>query len=162
MCIASILVPDMNIDSYPMYLSLFFGYATLYPDEEMLFMFIIPIKIKYLAILSGLGVIYSLFILPINAKVAIVLSFANYLLFFVLPALRGIKYSMKQKQRKASFEKSASPQNDYRHKCSVCGKTDVSNPELTFRYCVCKECGENGVAFCQEHLEEHKKKINGQ
>ena len=84
------------------------------------------------------------------------------MLFFVLPALRGIKYSMKQKQRKASFEKSASPQNDYRHKCSVCGKTDVSNPELTFRYCVCKECGENGVAFCQEHLEEHKKKINGQ
>ena len=161
MVIASLFVPDLPIDSYPMYLSLFFGYATLFPDEEMLFMFIIPIKIKYLAYLSGFGVIYYFLLAPIYAKIAIFLSFANYLIFFAIPAFKGIKYSRKQNKRRESFEKAASPENPYRHKCSVCGRTDVSNPELTFRYCVCKECGENGVAFCQEHLDEHKKKKNG-
>ena len=160
MVIASFFVPTWPIDSYPMYLSLFFGYATLFPNEEMLFMFIIPIKIKYLAYLSAFGVIYFFIMAPLPVKVAIFLSFANYLIFFAIPAIKGIKYSRKQNKRKADFEKAAAPEKPYRHKCSVCGKTDVTNPELIFRYCVCKECGENGVAFCQEHLEEHKK-MNG-
>ena len=161
MVIASFFVPNWPIDSYPMYLSLFFGYATLYPNEEMLFMFIIPIKIKYLAYLSAFGIIYYFILSPIYAKIALFLSFANYLIFFAIPAFKGIKYSRQQKIRRESFEKAATPEKPYRHKCSVCGKTDVTNPELIFKYCVCKDCGENGVAFCPEHLEEHKRKING-
>ena len=162
MVIASLVAPTMRIDSYPMYLTLFFGYATLFPDEELLFMFILPIKIKYLAYISGFFVILSFIDAPLNVKIAILLAFANYFIFFIIPAIRGIKYSRKQRIRRAMYEKAAEPQKAYRHKCSVCGRTDVSNPELTFRYCVCKECGQNGVAFCQEHLEEHKKNTNRQ
>lgn len=161
MIIASLIEPSIQFDSYIMYLSLFFGYATLYPNEEMLFMFIIPIKIKYLAYLSGFLIILSFVSVPFSAKIALLLSLANYIIFFVIPALKGIKYTRQQNKRRRAFEEAASPQKEYRHKCSVCGKTDVSNPELIFKYCVCKECGENGVAFCPEHLEEHKKKVNG-
>ena len=157
MIIGSLFNPLVQLNSNLMYLSLFFGYATLYPDVEMLFMFIIPIKIKYLAYLSGLGIILSLITAPWYTKIALILSFTNYLLFFALPALNNIKNGRLQYNRRTAFEKAVSPQNEYRHKCSICGKTDVTNPELLFKYCVCKECGENGVCFCPEHLKEHKK-----
>lgn len=156
MIIATLVDPTIQQSSYMMYLSLFFGYATLYPDEEMLFMFIIPIKIKYLAILSSIGLIYALLLAPWQTKIALLLSFANYLIFFAVPAFMGIKHERQQAKRKAAFEKAATPKNDYRHKCSVCGKTEVSNPEIVFKYCICKQCGENGVCFCSEHLKEHK------
>ena len=158
MIIASLINPAVQFDSYLMYLSLFWGYATLFPDEELLFMFFIPMKIKYLAFLSAIGIIIPLFIGPWSTKIVIILSFTNYLIFFAVPFLQGIRYSRNQAKRREAFEKAATPQNPYRHKCSVCGKTDVTDPDIIFKYCVCEECGPNGVAFCPEHLKEHKMK----
>lgn len=158
MIIACLYNPLVQLDSYLMYLSLFWGYATLYPDEEMLFMFFIPVKIKYLAFLSAIGILIPLVTAPWPTKIVIILSFTNYLLFFAIPFLQGIRYARQQTKRREAFEKAASPQNPYRHKCSVCGKTDVTDPEMIFKYCVCKECGPDGVAFCPEHLKEHKMK----
>ncbi len=156
MIIATLISPAIQLDSYLMYLSLFFGYATLYPDEELLFMFIIPIKIKYLAILSAIGLILNILAAPWTSKIALLLSFTNYLIFFGVPALKGIKYERKNRARRKAFEEDCTPSKEYIHKCSVCGKTDKSNPEILFKYCVCKKCGENGVCFCEEHLKEHK------
>ena len=40
----------------------------------------------------------------------------------------------------------------YTHKCTVCGRTDVSNPELEFRYC--SKC--NGYyCYCSDHINNH-------
>lgn len=160
MIIATLIEPRIQQSSYMMYLSLFFGYATLYPDVELLFMFIIPIKIKYLAILSSVGIILTLFFASWATKIAVILSMANYLIFFAVPAFMGIKHERQQAKRRAAFEKAVTPNKEYRHKCSVCGITDVTNPEIVFKYCVCKKCGENGVCFCPEHLKEHKERIN--
>ena len=40
-------------DSYYINLSLFFAFAMLYPDFQVLLFFIIPIKMKYMALFSG-------------------------------------------------------------------------------------------------------------
>jgi hypothetical protein len=41
---------------------------------------------------------------------------------------------------------------DFHHKCTVCGRTDTSNPELEFRYC--SRC--NGYhCYCEEHISNH-------
>ena len=40
----------------------------------------------------------------------------------------------------------------YRHKCAVCGRTDVTNPELEFRYC--SRCA-GYHCFCQDHINNH-------
>ena len=40
----------------------------------------------------------------------------------------------------------------YHHKCAVCGRTDVSNPELEFRYC--SRCA-GYHCFCQDHINNH-------
>ena len=40
-----------------------------------------------------------------------------------------------------------------RHKCAVCGRTEVTNPELEFRYC--SKC-EGNFEYCQDHLFTHQ------
>lgn len=161
--IASLIEPQAQFNSYYLYLTLFFGYATLYPDQTLYFMFIIPIKIKYLAWLSGLVELICFINAPIHGKIVIGLTVANYILFFGIPALNGIRYERKQRIRRENFEKAATPEaKTYRHKCAICGKTDVTNPELIFRYCTCSKCGPDGVAFCQEHLKEHKANLTGE
>ena len=38
------------------------------------------------------------------------------------------------------------------HRCSICGRTNLTNPELTFRYC--SKCAGNHE-YCQDHLFTH-------
>ena len=47
---------------------------------------------------------------------------------------------------------SKSQQQNYNHKCTVCGRTDVSNPELEFRYC--SRCS-GYHCYCSEHISNH-------
>ena len=161
--VASLIDPMVQFNSYYLYLTLFFGYATLFPNQELLFMLIIPIKIKYLAYLSGIFVILDFISVPLFGKITIFLTVANYVIFFGIPALKGIRYERAQRIRRENYEKAATPEVEaYRHKCAICGRTDVSNPELVFRYCTCSQCGPDGVAFCQEHLKEHKASLTGE
>ena len=160
--------------TYYLNMSLFLALATMYPDNKVLLMYIIPLKMKYLAwfylALTILDVVrgdfFSLFAL------------LNYFIFFgrdclnVLPGgdrvgARRISFSRKNKpnpnwakqyQKKARSGRSghSGPKivdaPDYRHKCTVCGRTDVSNPELEFRYC--SKC--NGYyCYCQDHINNH-------
>ncbi len=154
--IGSLFVPGLQFGSYFIYLSLFLGFATLYPDYEILFMFILPVKMKYLAMLSGGFMLYELAFAPWQLKAALLLSIGNYLLFFGGEAIAAARRNRFQAGRSAEFERATTRQAEYRHKCTTCGKTDVSDPELQFRYCTCPECGQNGRAFCIEHLRQHK------
>lgn len=153
-------------------LSLFFAFAMLYPNVQLYLMGIIPIKIKYLAWIDGAyflwavvqaflpaygGGIYGVYY-KANA-VAAVVSLLNFLIFF----LAGRKNKAKQKVRYHQYKKKvdraqqeAHYEDGARHRCAVCGRTDLTNPELDFRYC--SKC--NGAfEYCNEHLftHEHRK-----
>ena len=57
-----------------------------------------------------------------------------------------IRFEPAQTQRKEA------PQANYTHRCTVCGRTDVSNPELEFRYCSrCK----GYYCYCEDHISNH-------
>lgn len=154
--IATLIVPEIQFGSYFLYLSLFLGFATIYPDFEILFMFILPIKIRYLALISGGLMIYNIILAPWYMKIAILLSLGNYLLFFSGEVLSRARHNHIQSQRSQSFERAMGSTSPFRHKCSICGKTDVSDPDVNFRYCTCSQCGNHGVPFCTEHLKIHK------
>ncbi|WP_367925072.1 hypothetical protein [uncultured Ruthenibacterium sp.] len=63
-------------------LSLFFAYAMLYPDMQFLFFFFLPIKAKYLGLISG-GICLLQFVFgPWVIKGSILFSLINFLLFF--------------------------------------------------------------------------------
>ena len=41
----------------------------------------------------------------------------------------------------------------YTHKCTVCGITDIDDPDMDFRYC--GEC-DGKHAYCSKHIKNHK------
>jgi hypothetical protein len=158
--IAALFVPGVQFGSYFIYLSLFMGFATLYPDYEILFMFIIPLKMKFIAMLSAGFMLYRLAFAPWQLKIAVILALGNYLLFFAEEALITIRRNRRQIERHREFAAAATQQSGFRHRCTICGNTELSHPEMQFRYCTCPECGENGRAFCSEHLKQHKEAKN--
>lgn len=151
--------------------SLFLGYATMYPDATFLLMFIIPVKAWIFALLDLVIVLMNLLFYPFPYNLFAVISLANYFLFFGEDVLNVIpmKWRMKlmglfRKNRKPQgptvipFRPQASqsapqPQKAaYTHRCTVCGRTDVSDPELEFRYCSrCK----GYYCYCQDHINNH-------
>ena len=143
-------------------LSMFFAFATLFPDVQLLLLFI-PIKIKWLAYLDA-----ALFIIDIVAAIGRrdvigvvlpVVALLNYVVFF-LPTFLGwqdrqryIRSRQKSQFRKVVRQQQAREQNaPYRHKCAVCGRTDAEHPELQFRYC--SRCA-GYRCFCQDHIFSH-------
>ncbi|MDO5153896.1 MAG: rhomboid family intramembrane serine protease [Eubacteriales bacterium] len=152
-------------------LSLFLSYATLYPDSHFLLFFIIPVKAWIFALIDLVIVLIDLITYPFPYNLFSVISLANYFLFFGKDVLNVIPMSWRAnarrllrkrpKQQKAkvipfdagSYEAShAAPKAPYTHRCTICGRTDVSNPELEFRYCSrCK----GYYCYCQDHINNH-------
>ena len=156
-------------------MSLFLGYATLYPDAGFLLFFIIPVKAWIFAlidlVLTAVDVInltaHGLFPYSLFPLIAI----ANYFLFFgkdvvnIIPqswrinAGRVFKKKPAKKTGTVPFPTAGSYQattakvkEPYTHKCTVCGRTDVTNPELEFRYC--SRCS-GYHCYCEDHISNH-------
>lgn len=145
-------------------LSLFFAFATLFPEMRVLLLFIIPVKIKWLAWLDAAlfawSIISSLFALNWVGVVIPIIAILNYLLFFwsdltdfVGTRVRRAKHqTSKQTINFKAATKKAQEHKGYIHKCAVCGKTDTDFPNEEFRYC--SKC--NGYyCYCSEHLNNH-------
>ena len=149
-------------------LSMFLGYATMYPDTHFLLFFIIPVKAWIFALLNLGMVALDFFTSPFPYNFFSIISLANYFLFFgkdvvnVLPpswrlrAKAGFRKQSPQRPKVIPFDAARSskpaPQANYTHRCTVCGRTDVSNPELEFRYC--SRC-RGYYCYCQDHISNH-------
>ncbi len=124
---------------------MFFAFATLYPDAQVLLFFFIPVKIKWMAILDACYFAYIIFFCAVSRYwIGVVLPLVALLNFFcVLRAGAGaLLPSGRSADKQAAHFHNAVRQTQreqqsqgYRHKCAVCGRTDVTNPELQFRYC---------------------------
>ena len=80
----------------------------------------------------------------------------HFLIFFL--SSRDMKrYAPKEVHRRQEFKRQISEPRPgsgiTRHKCAVCGRTEVSNPELEFRFC--SKC-EGNYEYCQDHLFTHQ------
>ena len=141
-------------------LSLFLAFATIFPDTQILFFFIIPVKMKFLALLDVALFIYNIISSAANGwwlgVILPLVAMLNFLFFFwpELTRLIGIGVHKASPQtvnfRKAVRQKQQ--QKGYHHKCAVCGRTDVDHPDLQFRYC--SKCA-GYHCFCQDHIFTH-------
>ena len=77
--------------------SLFLAFATLFPDFELMLFFILPVKVKYLGMISAAILIYSLIVYPVSYKVAILISLINFFLFFGKDFYQRIKMFIRRK-----------------------------------------------------------------
>ncbi len=63
-------------------MSLFLAFALLNPNYTVYVFFILPIKMKWLALIDGLGIAYSLIFSSNSGRLAIVMALINILIFF--------------------------------------------------------------------------------
>lgn len=168
-----ILGISLPMGTYYLNMSLFFAYAAIYPNQQFLLFFVIPIKVKYLAYLDGAYFAYTILqafllayggdsyygvIYQANALAAFV-SLLNFLIFFL--ASRSMKrFSPREVKRKHAYHKSVregqAKQMNYngaRHRCAVCGRTELDDENLEFRYC--SKCNGN-FEYCNDHLFTHE------
>ena len=78
-----------------LYFAMFFAFAVLYPDHQFLLFFIIPIKVKWLALVDAVFFVFSLIMSiiagDISSAAANVLSILNFILFFFDDFRRFVK-----------------------------------------------------------------------
>lgn len=163
-----------SADVYYLNMSLFLGYATLYPNAGFLLFYIIPVKAWIFALFDLVLTFVDVFRLTVAGlfpyNLFPLIALANYFLFFgkdvlnVIPLTWRIKIGRLFKKQHAPktgtvpFPNTARPaapkvtKEAYTHKCTICGRTDVTNPELEFRYC--SRC--NGYhCYCEDHISNH-------
>ena len=149
---------------YYVNLSLFFAFAALYPDMQVLLFFIIPIKVKWLAWLDAAlfawDVIMALLRANFIGALLPIVAILNFLIFFwedFMEALgyRKARFRHQHSAQTVNFKKAVSrayQEKGYIHKCAVCGKTDTEYPDMVFRYC--SKCNGN-YCYCEEHIQNH-------
>lgn len=148
-------------------LSFFFVFAMLFPDAQFLLFFAIPIKGKWIALIDGFYFLWAIIspFLPAykgtgyGAMMAALASILNVLIFYLL-SRNMHAYSPKEVKRRRDYQRKVQQaqkpehvyENGARHKCAVCGRTELDDPNLEFRYC--SKCNGN-YEYCQDHLFTH-------
>ena len=159
------LVPGVYIWLAPNYLnlSMFFAFAALFPDHQVMLFFFIPIKMKWMALINACFFVYSIIadILAVQYAMAFLplIALLNFVIICGGDTLDYLRpYKKHSSPQVLSFKKAAKQarreysDRHYRHKCAVCGKTDTEYPGLEFRYC--SRC--NGYhCFCSDHINNH-------
>ena len=148
------------ISIYYIHLSFFLVIATMYSEMQVLFMFVLPIKMKWLALLDVALILLE----AVDAGWIVILlalpSFINYFIFtwpFWSMKLGVVRrqadpqvINFKRAQRQ--IQKKARETGGYLHKCAVCGVTDTIEPDMEFRYC--SKC-DGYHCYCANHINNH-------
>jgi ribosomal protein L37AE/L43A len=144
------LSPEYPVSNAFLAGSVFLAFAYLYPDFELAIFFILPVRIKWLALVTWLFYAFSFITGGPAQRLQIFAAVGNFLLFFSRDIWRGAR--MRGRQMKKQAEDFAHA-NDARHRCHTCGKTDLTHRDLDFRYC--SKCA-GDQCYCPEHIFQHE------
>ncbi len=167
--------------TYYILMSIFLGFAATFPDAQVFLYFVIPIRVKWLGIVyfalmaydvignlrlafAG-GVLSPIYWIPVIVMVASLLNF--FISYF---STRGnIINRMQNAKRRREYEHSVEEGRKIfsanvdrtrgesgpvaRHRCEICGRTELTDPDLEFRFC--SKCG-GSHEYCMEHLFTHQ------
>ncbi|MBR6628237.1 MAG: hypothetical protein IKL04_09770 [Lachnospiraceae bacterium] len=138
--------------TYYVNMSIFLAFAATFPNAQVLLMFFIPIKVKWMGIIYAVLLVYEAWMGNIFTRFAIGASLLNFGLFYLStrrhlsPAQIKRRMVYKQEVRKSRPKITG-------HKCAVCGRTEEDDPGLEFRFC--SKCNGN-YEYCQDHLFTHE------
>ena len=153
--------------------TLFLAFALMFPDVRFFLYFLIPVKAKWLAYvylgLMAFEIVKCVMYSQYYALVLILGALLNFAVFFIFArGTSSVKGAYTQRKRKKNFEKkaegawaqgrrrpheTAAPTNGARHKCAICGRTELDDRRLEFRYC--SKCNGN-YEYCSDHLFSHE------
>ena len=149
---------------YYINMSMFFAFATLYPEMQVLLMGILPLKVKWLAWIEAALFAYDVFFSLVSRQwvtaVLPLVALLNYFIFFWDDLMGTVRRTSQRASYRANpqtinFKKAQRQVREhkgYLHKCAVCGITDADDPNMEFRYC--SKC--NGYyCYCMKHINNH-------
>ncbi len=127
--------------------SLLFAFAHTYPDEMIFFMYIIPLKARWIAWFTALGLIWGFLIIDSwSFRGSVLVALANYFVFFGPGIIEGAKMRQQVAERRRKFVAARAPETATLHECVVCHRTEASNPDIDFRV------ARDGQEYCKDHL----------
>lgn len=159
-------VTGLSIDlagTYYVNMSMFFAFAMLYPEANVL-LIVIPVKIKYLAWIGAamfaLEFVRGVFSGGLIVSLIPVVALLNFLVFFWDDLSDWVRSKTgmaahRRSRKTIEFKKAVKQQKaskGYNHKCAVCGRTDTDYPNLQFRYC--SKC-DGYYCYCEDHINNH-------
>lgn len=147
----TLMLPDAYIANNGFfYATVFLAFARINPDYVLHIFFILPIRIKWLALLMWLGYGFALLQGDWMARLLVVASLTNYLLFFGKDHWRELKSGQR---RRAYQAKTKEASKSILHECLVCGLNSEAAPRTLFRYC--SKCA-GQCCYCPDHIHEHE------
>ncbi|MBR7090462.1 MAG: hypothetical protein IKI46_08255 [Lachnospiraceae bacterium] len=173
---ANLAMDWFAFSTYYINVSIYIVFAMTYPNNIVRLYFILPVKMKWLGIIDTVYLLYIFIRGYIPEKAAVIAALLNCLIFY-LSNIRGKSLNPYQIYRRTSFNRAynkgmsnagrtrntggvtsqasdvkMNPRSQTRHKCAICGKTEVSDPDMEFRYC--SKCA-GSYEYCQTHLFTH-------
>jgi membrane associated rhomboid family serine protease len=133
--------------------SVFLAFAYLNPDFELVLFFILPVKVKWLALLTWVGYAVVFFRGEWSTRCQVLATVGNFLLFFGRDIFLSARLHRRRMTGAAQGFGRSSAEPEARHRCRICGKTELTDPQLDFRYCS-KCVGEH--CYCSEHIFNHE------
>ena len=144
--------------------SLILAFCVLYPNVQILLFFFLPVKIKWLGIVYMAMILFNV-VQTVAAgqwyyAVAILVALLNFFVFF-FSTRNYARVSPKEIHRRRVYQQEVrrSERGSYqtlhgtaRHRCAICGRTELDDPNLEFRFC--SKCDGN-YEYCQDHLFTH-------
>jgi hypothetical protein len=150
---AAFITPDFPATNAFIAGSVFLAFAYLNPDFELALFFILPVKIKWLALLTWAGYAVSFALGPWSTRCQVLVTTGNFFLFFGRDIFLSARMHRRRMAGEARNFARSRDEPEPRHRCRICGKTDLTHPQLDFRYC--SKCA-GDQCYCSEHIFNHE------
>ncbi len=126
--------------------TVFLAFAYVYPDHEFLVFFVLPVKVKWLAMVSWA----FLFVLFLTggwvARILVLVGVGNFVMFLGPEIVARFRHRGQVPRVRPKADVNASRKKEpveAFHVCVICGATDVDHPDREFVY-------SDGKGYCSE------------
>jgi len=150
---AAFVTPNVYASNLFLGGSVFLAFAQLNPDFELLIFFLLPVRIKWLALLQWLYYGYVMIAGGWAARLAVLAAAGNFLVFFAGDIVGRARTGRRRMAFQAGVFAGRPDERAPRHRCRVCGKTELTHPQTDFRYC--SKCA-GDQCYCAEHIFNHE------
>jgi hypothetical protein len=142
--IALLISPMVFLPNYFIDVTIFLAFAFVFPNYEFFIMFILPVRVKWLAVITWAFITFNLLFAGLLMKLIILGGIGNFLVFFAGDLISMARNSGERAKGAAKRAAMQTPKDEAFHTCSVCGITDISHPDKNFFYsdgvCICEDC----------------------
>lgn len=150
----TLVVGQAFVSAFYLDFAVLIAVAYLNPNQQILLFFFLPVKLKWIAWIFLVIMIYgTIRLVGITGDFFLLLTpvfgLGNFLLFYGPDMFARVGRRGAAQVRRAKFEM-AMPTSI--HRCAVCGLTEHDDPQMDFRYCV--DCDDH--EYCAKHLHDHR------